>query len=189
MIPELISILDRLISLVDYRNATANKKFEKLFDPIFAELLTVQGNYIEMFEATRASLPSERNSDEYKPKLRKAIEVLREKRREFEPVRTKLRKLTAAMGNISLSNTERKFVDALIMYFPDGEPYFTTDSEDLVNKLELVADPIRSDSFLEEVRLDNVKRYIDWLVEKHRRGWSYVCETYAPLKVEASGRK
>jgi hypothetical protein len=159
-----------------------------------------------MFEATRKLIPLSTYkrrptavspepiySPERTQKMRSAVEYVRERRRVFEPVRTKLRALTSAMDTMSLSTNEKRFVDELVKYFPDGElsETRTSDSQSLLDQIEYYSDAkivdLR-DSELADAG-STLPSLIDSLIERHRYQWSSVCEAYATLKVAASDQK
>jgi hypothetical protein len=103
------------------------------------------------------------------------------------------------MKDMSLSAEERRFVDALVEYFPQGtlfEP--VTVSESLLERLESLSDEYFSNE--ENVgKPDFELKYmvgpfdihmsILGLVGGQRQRWSLVCESYARLKVKAGERK
>ena len=57
MISILISILDRLIQLKEYRNRRLQELFTALLEPTFNDLLQVHRDYLEVYEKIRRGLP------------------------------------------------------------------------------------------------------------------------------------
>ncbi len=125
MLTALLSIIDRLIKLREYRNERVQKVFDKVLEPIFNDLLLVHRDYIQMFQKARELLP-ERNYGpaKFNQSLREAAEYLRQRRIEFEParvqLRTMVREIRGTAGNsrkVSFGAEADAFVDAVVKYF------------------------------------------------------------------------
>ena len=74
------SLVDRLIQLLTIREERAEKQFKEIVERIFDGLQGVHGDYLKLFEGTKAELISGAN-------LRSARRLLSEGRLAFEPAR------------------------------------------------------------------------------------------------------
>lgn len=210
MIREILSILDRLIQLKNYRNRQRNKLFHELFEPAFNELLQVHRDYIEMFEKTNTLIPSTpvggllvAFQPKFKEQVKAAAEYLREKRIEFEPVREKLRMLAVDMDSMKLDPQERAFVEAVAEYFS----IFSTDKDlsylaqssahnyillpSNAGNLLLLIESVRQEVggiFGRAKKINELRKYIKSLLNEHRAKWKKVSETFASLKTAAASR-
>lgn len=183
----LVSAIDYLIRLLEFRDASANQRFAQLFEPCFNDLLVVHRDYIQMFEQTRALI----REDSAKG-TKRATTLLQQQRIEFAPVREKLKKLLQAMPKMNLSRDEKQFVDALVEYFPQGTPGepARTDSQSLLDKLEsLHPERTAAKAGSVEKGLIQTLELIERLLRSHREKWSLVCEAYVPLKLGSVAKR
>jgi len=221
MLQTLITVIDRLIQLVSYRSTQKKQRFGELFEPVYLDLAAVQGDYVKMFEKTLTFVPEplfkvelhERElamrleigpSDVQKEHLRQAAEYLRERREEFEPLRIKLRALAAKMSEMTLGPEERRFVEAVVQYFPSGPggilDHGGSPSRCLLGKLLAAQSgtPLarRLDrDFVESFRsirgygdglhqpYEDIRFFVFMLTDAHKRHWAQVSEAYAALKI------
>jgi len=197
MINALLSFIDRLIRLTEYRNARLDKRFDDLFELTFDDLLVIHTDYIEMFETTKTLLPKpseEIGSKRYMRRITRATEYLRKKRRVFEPVRVKIRALAMEARDKPSAVEEKQFFNAILNYFPPASLSFGGPSTGttLLQCLayfshgDTVRDAIR---FFEDGNGGDIRDLVDQLLKESREKWSSICEAYAPLKVEAASRK
>jgi hypothetical protein len=189
IVNDLLSIVDRLIQLTEYRTRQFRQVFEGLVEPAFADLLLVHGDYIRMFEETRRLLPSRSREGALMGQIadiKKPAEYLRQKRSEFEPVREKLRALARSMKDAELEPDVRHFINTVVDYFQQTLPSAGSVTVDLLARIE---DLIQRSEASREV-LDESWRLIDEhisaLVDGHRQYWVAVCEAFAPLKVRSA---
>ena len=172
MLEALLAIIDRLIKLVEGRLKSRRETFAQVMEPTFNELLLIHGNYISMFEHLqifRGDVPAD--SAEVQRRLRHAKAELREKRLEFEPVRQKVKAFANALATKDLPAEERRFIDAVLRYFPSGNTAVPHSAATTV--LE----------YLDRVAPEDLDLLLDATIQRHRNAWSDVCEEYAVLKV------
>ena len=191
MIDVLIKIIDKLIDLIKGRIQGRKDMFEKVIDPIFNDLLLIHGDYIKMFEHAKWLLPGYleggrgyrasgggsgepgRGSKEYEKRLEDAINEIKKRRLEFEPVRSKVRTITKKLGKKTFPKEETKFIKSVLAYFPTADPKVLTSSAS--NILEYL------DEHPNELQLAGV---IGDTIHRHKESWSDVCEAYAELKIK-----
>src|SRR4051812_27751315 len=90
MISDLLAVIDRLIKLKEHKEKRQSKRFEKVIEPAFNDLLRIHLDYIKMFEKVHELLPDANDSEgspKYEKRLKRAGDYLAEKRLELEPVR------------------------------------------------------------------------------------------------------
>jgi hypothetical protein len=167
----LVKIADRVIEFARGRIEGRKQLFDRVIEPSFKELLQVHTNYIEMLSQIKVSGKSMGSDLATAKRVQKAKETLRLKRIQFEPVRQKLAVMGRELAHHKLKADEKAFVEALLRYFPTGEPSVPQSSATAV---------------LSYLNSDLKPEQIDLLVEKtlqrHRNAWSDVCTTYAKLE-------
>ncbi len=190
MISTLLSIIDRLIQLSQYKKRRYRVLFNEILQPTFDELLLVHKNYIEMFSETKKMLPQgelTQDPSEYTLLLQRPELHLREKRIEFEPVRQKLVELAKSLRDKNLDSDVEDFVQAVLSYFSE---WIKGGGSSATRLLDTFEDSIRKGEKISPDMFNEQWRKIDEtiydLIETHRSLWSDICEAYAPLKVRAA---
>jgi hypothetical protein len=115
-VPLLLKLLEQVQKLKEYRDARKKRAFKELAEPVFTELLEVHKNYMSIFAEAESNA---RQGTE----LTKIIENLQAKRREFEPVRVKLRTLVRTLIGKTITTEMDIFLVAVAKYFPAGDIY------------------------------------------------------------------
>lgn len=213
MVSDVLKVLEYLFKIVGNRKANKKKQFKELIEPLFNELLIIHKDYIAMFEETTRMLPGyhgtgwtkpgynntpDENSDEYIERLNNTIERLKLLRREFEPVRIKLRALNSELRKRNIGEAEEYFISQVVEYLPDSDsPNFESASTHILRRVQLEKnkslnslsqaekDEIVLDQIFEK-SIDKIQNHISIIIGHHIQKWSRVCECYAHLKVKYS---
>lgn len=177
MIEALLKIIDRLIEIKKRRIQSRKQMFEMVLQPTFDDLLSVHGDYIKMFEQLTVFAGDQRRLALGK-KIAKAKEELRKRRLEFEPVREKIRLVADQLARQKLSVEEAEFVNAVLQYFPSGEPSLPHSSATtLLNFLE------------RDLTAEQIDMLVTRTIESHKRRWSDVCTTFASLRIVVASER
>ena len=188
MLSALLSIIDRLIKLREYRNERVQKVFDKVLEPIFNDLLLVHRDYIQMFQKAGELLPERAYGPaKFNHSLREAADYLRKQRIEFEPARVQLRTMVREIRGTDPTNRKVSFgpeadafVDAVVRYFegPRGQIYVpaTTDGSPPVPAIRDAYEEVSSMSA-------SMVGEIDQLTYEPLSGLDPSLDSYLPLDV------
>jgi hypothetical protein len=186
MLNDVLSIIDRLISLRKYRNERFRAKFKELCDPIFHDLLLVHTDYVKMFEGIYVKI---RKAFEQEP-FSQVIEILRERRVELEAVREKLSMLARELStDASKEPAEvQRFFFAVSQYLNLETSLLpactrSTRASILLWRLESIGPDWGTELSWDE--MSEWKKAIEDSLSCIREDWSRVCEAYAQLTVSA----
>jgi hypothetical protein len=112
-----INAIDRLISLFKIREKRFRFRFGDIYKPSFTDAEKVHGDYLEMFAAVAKTLDTDKRGDA----IKKASELLAQRRLKLRAVRTKLAHFVEVLREDSqtyrsLRDSEKKFLRALVAY-------------------------------------------------------------------------
>jgi hypothetical protein len=205
VITEFLGIIDRLIKLKEHREKRQSKRFEKIIEPAFNDLLLIHADYIRMFEKVYELLPdpeTKAKSSKSKRKLKKAGDYLAEKRRELEPLRFKVRALFVLMASPDQKDSEnRNFVVAVAWYLGAGAQLGSPDDVPLSAALvrggfsslssRTGSTGTASRNALERIKDDpnSMRVYVANILTQLRENWSHISEEYGKLKLASAERE
>ncbi|MDH3747339.1 MAG: hypothetical protein OER97_03965 [Gammaproteobacteria bacterium] len=119
----LVSVIDRLIKLKEYRHKGSESRFKDIYRPAFDEMLLVHRDYVsmlnrvlEMIQPTGSRRMSWETTQAVGNRTVAALKFLRQRRIEFEPVREKLGDLNGKLKTLDLQPIDTGFVCALEDY-------------------------------------------------------------------------
>ncbi|MFZ5452556.1 MAG: hypothetical protein ACOZF2_11935 [Thermodesulfobacteriota bacterium] len=196
MIKALLDIIDRLMQLKNIRDKKRRNLLVQVLDPLFNDLMIVHKDYVSMFEDVLHRLPTYGSvypkdmRNESKARVKEAFEYLRQKRIEFEPVRTKIRATSNELGSMHFDPYIDDLVKWILLYLPEGTLVddFNSASQELLKKLQYWKDsPNIDDADFDGVpfRID-VYNFVKHTVDDNRIIWSRVCEAMARLKIDVA---
>jgi len=198
MIDTLLLIIDKLIQLRKHRLQNSREVFKRILEPTFKDLSMIHQDYLQMFTKVQWLLPSfkENLQPEDYGKLVNAVEYLRQQRIKFEPLRVEIRSLSTLLGISAphkskvrlpkLSTSGRRFVQAVINYFPSGiTETSSSESQKLLRLIENSIEPItmeRYKSDFDSSDLAGLHLDLRSTIKNCRFKWQAVCERYSVLK-------
>jgi len=204
MINSLLAIIDRLIQLKTYQYERARVTYEQVFEPLFNDLLLIHGDYIKMFQDVADLLPWRLTCEVYdgvaitqadrSKAFKEAIRSLRLRRKQFEPIRVRLRALSNELAaNLSKFGPEaRQFIQAVLKYFPQGniDTHIWPPSPSAV-LLEILEQsrPLKN-NLAGDIRIyEHARRTIEHNIRSHEETWSELCIAFAKLRVAVATSK
>lgn len=118
MLNTFLSIVDRLITLRQLHMDRGNERFDAVIEPTFDEISVLHGDYINMFEKTKAALPSGNKISQrkYKKAIENAKRQLVELRVQYAPMRDKIRILIPALKE------DRRCIEVSSNIYHDATP-------------------------------------------------------------------
>jgi len=169
----LLKIIERLIAIRQGRVVARKELFDKILEPTFNELLLIHGDYLKMFEDLRVfGAPRTGGEIELIDRAKNARDVLRKRRLEFGPVRQKTRGVSDGLAAQELGDEEKDFVEAVVRYFPSGEPSLPQSSASAVL------------AYLDrDLKPEDIDLLISKTIQRHVAAWSDVCTSFGRLKV------
>jgi hypothetical protein len=180
----IISVIHLLIEQLRGARKARRAMFDRVFEPVFNQLLAVHGDFIKTCVSTKLLLPgfspdgswkapgsegeSAEGSVEFVQRIDAAKDEIARKRLDFQPVRAEIIALAKELDRQKLPDEERHFIPALIEYFPSVD----TDSPNagiasLLASLATIRDPREIASLLQHA------------IEQHQIRWSDLCVAFA----------
>ena len=117
--------------------------------------------------------------------------ILKKKRTQYEPVRTKIRQFVHLLEKRNLYKEEKDFVHAVILYFPTGElqKFRSSAATEVINAVDKILDGTE-DEYEElrymddQMKLTSLIQAIKDTIDRQKFGWQFVCDEFAKLKVK-----
>lgn len=199
MLDLLIKLIDRLIQLKGYQTERLQKAFDDILAPTFDDLLKVHQDYLKIFEQVRQELPATNDLETAsgRQELLQVAESLRQKRLEFEPVRSHLSAMIRTLQGSRygahkklFSGEAQEFLDSVIAYFPEG---YLKGARSASRATTLYA-AIRSGA--ESISLPQIEQdgatlpmLVDDTIRDCQQHWDTVCERFAALRLAISANQ
>ncbi|SAL87416.1 hypothetical protein AWB68_08394 [Caballeronia choica] len=191
LVNALLGVLDRVVALKNARHERIETVFNDAFDPLFKDLENVHGDYLGIFEQVHEIVRgiSHLSQDDGRKTLLEAIELLRHRRLEFEPVRVRLTESARQMGSIEQwGGTYREcpeagaFVEAVMDYFPRAR--IGDDKSQATALLAYLNGVKQANPDHGERQAPEMTTIILRTLEDAREKWQRVCAAHARLKAK-----
>jgi len=199
MMSSLISVLDRLIQLKEYRTRRLRHIYSELLKPVFDELAVVHGDYVKMFTEVhqKAPFPWERNIPGYQDKLKEVVLFLQQRRVELEPARIRIRVMVKELSSLDINSEVHSFVNSVIDYLFTtitfsqenqklDESSYKSVSETILDRLEKAIQEEEvgklTDDSLDALEID-IRELIGSVLSYQRDSWEEVCKAFSELKI------
>lgn len=174
---DIIAIIDKLIAIKNIKNENIKTIFEKILEPVFIDLTKVHQNYLELFNETKQDLENKNIS------IHEIETRLRKRRKEYYPVRVKIRSLINNLLYLKDYQETKGFIQTLIFYFPDYPINKEIDTPMAV-VVSWFQEPPESDFMeLDENKRTFLIKQISNVIMRFEKSWSHVCDEYAKLKI------
>jgi hypothetical protein len=132
LFPAIAKLIDLLLRLAEISSGRRKELFQRVFDPMFDQLLIIHKDYIELFNKSLETLPTHIEGEgwvdkDFKPtdtlaesfraNVRDAKRSLMEGRESYEAERIRMRALAHTFFNKKLKQEEKRFVWSIVCYF------------------------------------------------------------------------
>ena len=182
----ILRILGRFMDITRWRETKISLRFEKVLQPSYFELEQIHNDYLAIFEKANQILAPGRTplsvlqitfSRKAHPSVYECVEYMKEKRRELESVRVRLREIDENFNLSGLKKEEKEFIQHIIQYFSKASqaalPSVPVASTPMSTVLGL---PIRQDSSI------FLTRAINRILESIREEWKNVSASFNRLR-------
>jgi hypothetical protein len=178
MVQEMVSVVDKLVALIERRERREKAIFTELISPMFDELLIVHKDYIAMFSDVLDRLRKPCTGTEL-------MTFLVDRRQELEPVRMKLEALAKELRTVHEKSDVFRFARYVVYYFTEHNSLaHGTASTSLIQELENIG--VFTSTTLSGKTLQRVTDTVDQCLNRLRSTWSNICVRYAELKIAST---
>lgn len=196
-------VFEKIIYLTKHQAERSEKLFKEYIEPIFQDLVIIHSNYLLIFNSALDDFYKKGKS------VHEIIEDLKKNRREFDPVRVKLKSLIENPDwKLKPDHPISVFRNSMINYMPVGDLYKyrgTTVATSLINTLILSYEKDRSCSPCDSniismveitknlhsfgspekdvsTQVKNPGKLIESYIDQLNHNYSKVCEAYSMCK-------
>jgi len=175
----LVSVADRLIELLKYREERRAKLFDDLVEPVMNQLTEIHADYLRILETLRQKLAGV-TEETSAATVRDATEYLLEARIDKEPLR---RKLIALVQQLAIARREEPliaFARACVQYLESGQGVPGTLGTMLLHEFT-AGDPVTTAQRIQTDILPSV-------TDNSRQKWEDVTQAFAAARLDAAAR-